>query len=58
MEFDRNNVDEIVLALLWLTAFDADEFGACGNRTIKGRWIGCTRRDTSRDPKSKASRGC
>jgi hypothetical protein len=28
MEYDRDKVDETVLALLWLTAFDADEFGA------------------------------
>lgn len=28
MEFDRDKVDKMVLALLWLTAFDEDEFGA------------------------------
>ncbi len=28
MEYDRDKVDDMVLALLWLTAFDADEFGA------------------------------
>jgi hypothetical protein len=28
MEFDPNKVDEVVLALLWLTAFDVDEYGA------------------------------
>lgn len=28
MEFDRDKVDEVVLALLWLTAFDVDEYGA------------------------------
>ena len=28
MEYDRDKVDEMVLALLWLTAFEADDFGA------------------------------
>jgi hypothetical protein len=28
MDYDRDKVDEMVLALLWLTAFDEDEFGA------------------------------
>ena len=28
MDYDHDKVDEIVLALLWLTAFDEDEFGA------------------------------
>ena len=28
MEYDRDKVDEMVLALLWLTAFDEDQFGA------------------------------
>jgi Domain of unknown function (DUF6429) len=28
MDYDREKVDEIVLALLWLTAFDQDRFGA------------------------------
>ena len=28
MEFDRDKVDEVVLALLWLTAFDVDQYGA------------------------------
>jgi hypothetical protein len=28
MEYDPNRVDEMVLALLWLTVFDADEHGA------------------------------
>ncbi len=28
MDYDPNKVDEMVLALLWLTAFDEDEFGA------------------------------
>jgi hypothetical protein len=26
MDYDRDKVDEIVLALLWLTAFEEDEF--------------------------------
>lgn len=28
MEFDQDKVDEMVLALLWLTAFDVDKHGA------------------------------
>lgn len=28
MEFNQDKVDEVVLALLWLTAFDVDEYGA------------------------------
>lgn len=28
MEYDRDKVDEAVLALLWLTSFDEDEYGA------------------------------
>jgi hypothetical protein len=28
MKYDHDKVDEAVLALLWLTAFDADEYGA------------------------------
>jgi hypothetical protein len=28
MEYDRDKVDEMVLALMWLTAFDVDECGA------------------------------
>jgi hypothetical protein len=28
MDYDHDKVDEMVLALLWLTAFDEDEFGA------------------------------
>jgi hypothetical protein len=28
MEYDRDKVDEAVLALLWLTAFDVDQYGA------------------------------
>ena len=28
MEYDRDKVDEMVLALLWLTPFDQDQFGA------------------------------
>ena len=28
MEYDQDKVDEMVLALLWLTAFDQDPFGA------------------------------
>jgi hypothetical protein len=28
MDYDQEKVDEIVLALLWLTAFDQDRFGA------------------------------
>jgi Domain of unknown function (DUF6429) len=28
MEYDKNKVDEMVLALLYLTMFDEDEYGA------------------------------
>lgn len=28
MEYDRDKVDEAVLALLWPTAFDVDQYGA------------------------------
>ena len=28
MEYDRDKVDDAVLALLWLTSFDEDEYGA------------------------------
>ena len=28
MDYDREKVDEAILALLWLTAFDEDQFGA------------------------------
>jgi hypothetical protein len=28
MDYDRDKVDEMVLALLWLTAFDEDALGA------------------------------
>lgn len=28
MDYDRDKVDEEVLALMWLTAFNIDEFGA------------------------------
>jgi hypothetical protein len=28
MDFDPDKVDEMVLALLWLTAFDVGEYGA------------------------------
>ena len=28
MDYDQDQVDEMVLALLWLTVFDKDEFGA------------------------------
>lgn len=28
MDYDQAKVDEMVLALLWLTAFDVDELGA------------------------------
>jgi Domain of unknown function (DUF6429) len=28
MDYDQDKVDEMVLALLWLTAFEKDEFGA------------------------------
>jgi len=55
MEYDRDKVDEMVLALLWLTAFDEDQFGA---RTWKSHdWDALDRLHAKgyiSDPKSKA----
>ena len=55
MEFDRDKVDEAVLALLWLTAFDVDQYGA---RAWKGHdWDAMDRLHAKgyiSDPKSKA----
>ena len=53
MEYDRDKVDEMVLALLWLTAFDQDEFGA---RAWKAHdWDALDRlHEKISDPKRKA----
>jgi len=55
MEYDRDKVDDMVLALLWLTAFDEDEFGA---RAWKSHdWDALDRlheKGYISDPKSKA----
>jgi hypothetical protein len=55
MEYDRDKVDEVVLALLWLTAFDLDRFGA---RAWKSHdWDALDRLHSKgyiSDPKSKA----
>ena len=55
MEFDQNKVDEVVLALLWLTAFEVDEYGA---RAWKSHdWDALDRlheKGYISDPKSKA----
>ena len=55
MDYDRDKVDELVLALLWLTAFDEDEFGA---RAWKSHdWDALDRLHAAgyiSDPKSKA----
>jgi hypothetical protein len=55
MDYDHDKVDEVVLALLWLTAFDEDEFGA---RAWKSHdWDALDRLHAAgyiSDPKSKA----
>lgn len=55
MDFDRDKVDEVVLALLWLGAFDVDQYGA---RAWKGHdWEAMDRLHAKgyiSDPKSKA----
>ena len=55
MDFDRDKVDEVVLALLWLTAFDVDQYGA---RAWKSHdWDAMDRLHAKgyiSDPKSKA----
>lgn len=55
MDYDRDKVDEMVLALLWLTAFDEYQYGA---RAWKGHdWDAMERlhaRGYISDPKSKA----
>lgn len=55
MEFDRDKVDEVVLALLWLTAFEVDESSA---RAWKSHdWDALDRLHAKgyiSDPKSKA----
>jgi hypothetical protein len=55
MDFDREKVDEVVLALLWLTAFDVDQYGA---RAWKAHdWDAMDRLHAKgyiSDPKSKA----
>jgi hypothetical protein len=55
MDFDRDKVDEVVLALLWLTAFDVEQYGA---RAWKGHdWDAMDRLHAKgyiSDPKSKA----
>ena len=55
MEYDKDKVDEMVLALLWLTAFDEDQFGT---RAWKSHDWGTLDRLHEKgyisDPKSKA----
>lgn len=55
MEYDREKVDEVVLAPLWLTAFDVDRYGA---RAWKSHdWDALDRLHAKgyiSDPKSKA----
>ena len=55
MDYDPNKVDETVLALLWLTAFERDQFGA---RAWKSHdWDALDRLHDAgyiSDPKSKA----
>ena len=55
MEYDKDKVDEMVLALLWLTAFDVDEWGT---RAWKSHdWDAMDRLHAKgfiSDPKSKA----
>ena len=55
MEYDRDKVDEMVLALLWMTTFDQDQYGA---RAWKGQdWDAMERLHAKgyiSDPKSKA----
>ena len=55
MEYDRERVDEMVLALLWLTAFDRDQFGALAWKSHD--WDALDRLHAKgyiSDPKSKA----
>jgi len=55
MDYDRDKVDEMVLALLWLTRFNEDQYGA---RAWKGHdWEAMDRLHAKgyiSDPKSKA----
>ena len=55
MDYDQDKVDEMVLALLWLTSFDEDRYGA---RAWKGHdWDAMERLHAKgyiSDPKSKA----
>jgi len=55
MEFDQDKVDEVVLALLWLTVSEVDEYGA---RAWKSHDWGALDRLYAKgfisDPKSKA----
>jgi len=55
MEYDQDKVDDMVLALLWLTAFDKDELGA---RAWKSHdWAALNRlheKGYISDPKSRA----
>ena len=55
MEYDRDKVDEMVLALLWLTAFDMNQFGA---RAWKSHdWVALVRLHAKgfiADPRTKA----
>jgi hypothetical protein len=55
MEYDRDKVDETVLALMWLTAFDVDERG--GRAWKSHDWAVLDRlyqKGYISDPKSKA----
>ena len=55
MDYDQDKVDEMVLALLWLTSFNEDQYGA---RAWKGHdWEAMERLHAKgyiSDPKSKA----
>jgi Domain of unknown function (DUF6429) len=55
MEYDRDKVDEMVLALLWLTAFDVDGYG--GRAWKSQDWDAMDRLHAKgyiSDPKTKA----
>ncbi len=46
MDYDKDKVDEIALALLFLTSFN-DGYGTRDGRAWPGKcWIDCTKKDT------------
>lgn len=56
MDFDKDKVDEITLALLWLVCHeDRDGTGRPGPGRVStgGRWIGFLKRGTSATRKGK-----